>query len=69
MKNTGQIYLHDVRKHALEESHKRLRRAGIQNAQIAFENDPKLKKLKKQMDWVLVDALAQAPEPCAEILI
>ncbi len=56
MKNTGQIYLHDVRKHALEESRKRLRRAGIQNAQIAFENDPKLKKLKKNMDWVLVDA-------------
>lgn len=56
MNNTGQIYLHDVRKHALEESRKRLRRAGIQNAQIAVENDPKLKKLKKHMDWVLVDA-------------
>ncbi len=56
MKNTGQIYLHDVREHALSDSKKRLRRAGVQNAQIALDNDPKLKKLKKKMDWVLVDA-------------
>lgn len=56
MQNTGQIYLHDIRPYILEECRKRLRRAGIQNAQIANENDPKLKKLKKKMDWVLVDA-------------
>lgn len=56
MQNSGQIYLHDIRNHALEESRKRLRRAGIQNAQIIFAEDPKLQKLKKKMDWVLVDA-------------
>lgn len=56
MKGTGQIYLHDVRTKALMEAKKRLRRAGIQNAQIVLPEDPKLKKLKKRMDWVLVDA-------------
>lgn len=56
MKNSGQIHLHDVRKHALEDCKKRLRRAGIQNAQAIFEEEAKLKKLKKRMDWVLVDA-------------
>lgn len=56
MKNTGQIFLHDIRKHALQDCKKRLRRAGIQNAQVVFEDEGKLKKLKKSMDWVLVDA-------------
>ncbi|MCE5316711.1 MAG: RsmB/NOP family class I SAM-dependent RNA methyltransferase [Parachlamydia sp.] len=56
MQNRGQIYLHDIRAHALAECRKRLRRAGIQNAQIVSSDDPKLKKLKKKMDWVLVDA-------------
>lgn len=56
MKNTGQIFLHDVRAFALQEAKKRLRRAGIQNAQIIQAEDIKLKKLKKSMDWVLVDA-------------
>lgn len=56
MQNRGQIFLHDIRPWALMECRKRLRRAGIQNAQIALADDPKLKKLKKQMDWVLVDA-------------
>jgi 16S rRNA (cytosine967-C5)-methyltransferase len=57
MENKGQIYLHDIRRHALMECRKRLRRAGIQNAQIIeSENDAKLKKLKKKMNWVLVDA-------------
>lgn len=56
MNNTGQIYLHDVRKHALQDARKRLRRAGIQNAQIVSSDESKLKKLKKSMDWVLVDA-------------
>jgi 16S rRNA (cytosine967-C5)-methyltransferase len=55
MQNKGQIYLHDVRPYVLEECRKRLRRAGIQNAQVVLENDPKLKKLKKKMDWVLAD--------------
>lgn len=56
MNKTGQIFLHDNRPFALEESRKRLRRAGIQNAQIVLPEDPKLKKLKKKMHWVLVDA-------------
>jgi 16S rRNA (cytosine967-C5)-methyltransferase len=56
MQGKGQIYLHDVRKHALLEARRRLCRAGIQNAQIVTSDDDKLKKLKKKMDWVLVDA-------------
>lgn len=56
MENRGQIYLHDIRAHALAECKKRLRRAGIQNAQVAAAQDPKLNKLKKKMHWVLVDA-------------
>lgn len=56
MENKGQIYLHDIRAHALHDAKKRLRRAGIQNAQIIEADETKLKKLKKKMDWVLVDA-------------
>lgn len=52
----GQIFLHDVRPHVLQEARKRLRRAGVQNAQWVIAEDPKLKKLKKRMDWVVVDA-------------
>lgn len=56
MQNKGQIYLHDIRKHALLDCRKRFKRAGIQNAQIIHDDEAKLKKLKKKMDWVLVDA-------------
>lgn len=56
MHNTGQIYLHDIRSHALYEAKQRLKRAGIQNAQIIHPESPHLKNLKKKMDWVLVDA-------------
>lgn len=56
MQGSGQIFLHDIRPYALMEARKRLRRAGIQNAQTVEAEDPKLKKLKKKMDWVLVDA-------------
>lgn len=56
MNGKGQIFLHDVRPSALMESRKRLRRAGIQNAQSVQAGDPRLKKLKKRMDWILVDA-------------
>ena len=51
MKEKGQIYLHDIRPKILQEAKKRMKRAGIQNFQIA-----PLEKLKKKMDWVLVDA-------------
>jgi 16S rRNA (cytosine967-C5)-methyltransferase len=57
MQSKGQIFLHDVRTFALDEARKRLKRARIQNAQIVHSEDlSKLKKLKKRMDWVLVDA-------------
>jgi 16S rRNA C967 or C1407 C5-methylase (RsmB/RsmF family) len=56
MEKTGQIFLHDSRPYALEEARKRLRRAGVQNSQVVLPDDPKLKKLKKKMHWVLVDA-------------
>lgn len=55
MQGKGQIFLHDIRPYALKEAKKRLRRAGIQNSQVVFPDDPKLSKLKKKMDWVLVD--------------
>lgn len=56
MQNKGQIFLHEVRGTVLGEAKKRLSRAGIQNAQAASSDDPKWKKLKKKMDWILVDA-------------
>jgi 16S rRNA (cytosine967-C5)-methyltransferase len=57
LKGSGQIFLHDVRPHALLEAKKRLKRAGIHNAQTVKATDlAHLKKLKKHMDWVLVDA-------------
>lgn len=57
MQNKGQVFLHDVRKPTLLEARKRLKRAGIQNAQqVASDEEARLKKLKKKMDWVLVDA-------------
>lgn len=51
LENTGQIYLHDIRASALQEARKRLNRAGIQNVQFGIHP-----RLKKKMDWVLVDA-------------
>ncbi|MDF2549774.1 MAG: rsmB [Chlamydiales bacterium] len=56
MQGKGQIYLHDIRPHVLLEAKKRLKRAGIENAQISNPDCDKLKRLKKRMDWVLVDA-------------
>ncbi len=56
MQNRGQIYLHDIRFKALQEAQKRMRRAGVQNAQIIHSEDPKLQKIKGHMHWVLVDA-------------
>jgi 16S rRNA (cytosine967-C5)-methyltransferase len=56
MQNKGIIYLHDIRSRALEEAKKRLRRSGTQNAQLLQEIDPRKNRLKKKMQWVLVDA-------------
>jgi 16S rRNA (cytosine967-C5)-methyltransferase len=56
MEGKGQIYLHDIRKHALLEARKRLKRAGIQNYQLLMPEGANINKLRKKMDWVLVDA-------------
>ena len=57
LNNRGQIFLHDIREQALYEAKKRLKRAGIQNAQIvSYQEKGRLNTLKKRMDWVLVDA-------------
>jgi len=56
MQGKGVIYLHDIRSKALEEAKKRLRRAGIQHAQLLHPGDVKKVHLKRTMDWVLVDA-------------
>jgi 16S rRNA C967 or C1407 C5-methylase (RsmB/RsmF family) len=54
--NKGQLYLHDVRPAILAQARKRLCRAGIQNAQFLPTGHSSLQKLKKRMDWVLIDA-------------
>jgi 16S rRNA (cytosine967-C5)-methyltransferase len=56
MQHKGQIHVHDIRPFALMEARKRLKRAGIQNSQVHQPDSPNLAKLKKKMDWVLVDA-------------
>lgn len=56
LKGQGQIFLHDVRLSALIEARKRLKRSGNQNFQIVHSQNPYLKKLKRKMDWVFVDA-------------
>lgn len=55
MNNKGQIYLYDIRPHALLEAKKRLKRAGIQNAQILDEAKLKKKGMVGRMDWILLD--------------
>jgi 16S rRNA (cytosine967-C5)-methyltransferase len=55
MENKGQIYLHDIRPSILEQARKRLKRAGIQNGQFLPAGHVALTKMKKKMDWVLVD--------------
>lgn len=47
MQGKGQIYLHDNRPHVLLEARKRLKRAGVQNAQFVLP--------KKPVDWLLTD--------------
>jgi 16S rRNA C967 or C1407 C5-methylase (RsmB/RsmF family) len=55
MRGKGQIFLHDVRETVLAEAKKRLRRAGIQNAQILPPGSKQLSLLKGKCDWVLID--------------
>jgi len=54
LKRRGQIYLYDVRRAILYRARQRLKRAGIQNAQIVLSEDA-LRKVCMGMDWVLVD--------------
>lgn len=57
MHGFGQIFLHDLRKKALLEARKRLKRAGVQHAQLIYpDEEKKLRSMKKKFDWVLVDA-------------
>jgi len=55
MQGKGQIYLHDVRAAALLEAKKRLKRAGVQNAQCLPPGHEQLQRLKGRCDWVLAD--------------
>jgi len=55
MSGKGELYLHDIRKGSLKEAALRLRRAGVQNAQILESGHPTLSKLLHKMDWVLAD--------------
>jgi len=55
MEHKGQLYLHDIRTGALQEAKKRLRRAGVQNAQVLASDAAHKERLKHTMDWVLVD--------------
>jgi 16S rRNA C967 or C1407 C5-methylase (RsmB/RsmF family) len=55
LKGRGQLFLHDIRSHVLLEARKRLKRAGIQNAQPLSSDSPNKPLLKLRMDWVLVD--------------
>ena len=53
MQKQGQIYLHDIRLSALTQAKKRLKRAGIQNAQIITTE--KLFLLKEKINWLILD--------------
>jgi len=52
MKNKGQIHLYDNRPFMLMQAKKRLKRAGIQNAQLILDKQ-RLQKIK--VDWLLLD--------------
>lgn len=56
MNNSGQIYLHDIRVHALSIARRRCQRAGIQNIQFGLPQ-----KQTPSMDWVLCDV------PCSGV--
>ena len=56
MEGKGQLYLHDIRDNALAQAKKRMKRAGVQNCQIVRSGTKNLKRLKRHMDCVFVDA-------------
>lgn len=51
----GALYIHDIRKNAINEAKKRFERAGIHNVQYFDPKKPLPKQLLKKMDWVIVD--------------
>jgi 16S rRNA (cytosine967-C5)-methyltransferase len=55
MHNTGQIYVHDIRKAVLLQAKQRLRRAGVQNAQVHSDKVKLHSLLKGKVDWMLLD--------------
>ncbi len=56
MKNTGVVYLHDIRPNILLQARKRLKRAGLQNIQfLGPKEKEKKKRLRGKMDRVFVD--------------
>ncbi len=55
MQQKGQVFLHDIRPYSLQEARRRLKRAGIQNAQFLQSESPQLNKIKKKMNWVILD--------------
>ena len=55
MHNSGQIFLHDIRKSVLLQAKHRLKRAGVQNYQISPDKEKMRKSLKNRCDWVMLD--------------
>lgn len=55
MHNTGQIYVHDIRKSVLMQARQRFKRAGVQNYQIQADKAKLRKRLKGRCDWILLD--------------
>ena len=69
-KGTGQIFLHDIRAHALQDAKKRLKRAGIHNAQLVHSEDAKrLKNSKNRWIGCLWMPPVLVPEHCVAIPI
>lgn len=55
MHNTGQIFVHDIRKSVLLQAKQRLKRAGVQNAQVHHDKVKLANLLKNKVDWMLLD--------------
>ena len=55
MHNSGQIFIHDIRKSVLLQAKMRLKRAGVQNYQISPDKAKLRKSLKNRCDWVMLD--------------
>ncbi|CAD7940109.1 unnamed protein product [Amoebophrya sp. A25] len=56
MRNSGNIFLHDIRDTVLRDAKVRMRRAGIRNYSLLPPSHPTLETLLGKCDWVVVDA-------------